>query len=74
MQKVTVAEEGQMPKSCMVTATETPNRILKYYAINPETKIVYMNGKILSKEDMKKPIKAIGNIFLSVKNKTVIRA
>ena len=52
---------------------ETPNQILEHYNINPETKIVYMNGKILSREKMNTLIPETGTVHLAIRNKTVIR-
>lgn len=72
MCKVTVTDEDGMSKSILVSK-ETPNQILKHFNINPETKIVYLNGKILSREKMANPIPETGKVFLAIKNKTVMR-
>ena len=72
MCKVTLTDEDGIFKTCLVS-NETVNQVLEHFRINPDTKIVYMDGKILSKEKMKKPFPKTGVVHLAVKNKTVIR-
>ncbi len=72
MCKVTLSDEDGLFKICLVS-NETPYQILKYYNINPDTKIVYLNGEILSKERMRKVILENNSVHLTVRNKTVMR-
>ena len=72
MRKVFLAVEGEDLKTFVINF-ETPNQILEHYHINPETKNVYINGVLLSKQKMNKPIGLSGNIFMAVKNKTITR-
>lgn len=72
MCKVTLSDEEGLFKTCLVS-NETPNQILEHYKINPDTKIVYLNGQILSREKMGKPIPDTGLVHLAIKNKTATR-
>ena len=72
MCKVTLTDEDGVFRTCLVS-NETTNQILQHFNINPDTKIVYLNGKILSREKMNKPIPSSGIVHLAVKNKSVIR-
>lgn len=73
MCKVTLTDDEGVFRTFLATK-ETPNQILEHYNINPNTKIVYMNGKILSRDKMNSSIPESGTIHLAVKNKTVMRA
>jgi len=72
MCKITLTEEDGEYRTCLVSS-ETPTEILRHFRINPQTKIVYMNGKILSEEKMNKPINCTGTVHLAVKDKTFMR-
>jgi sulfur carrier protein ThiS len=72
MCKVTLSCEDGDYNTCLVSK-ETPEKILRHFHINPNTKIVYMNGKILSKDEISNTILETGTVHLSVKNKTVTR-
>ena len=72
MCKVTLSYEDGSYKTCLVS-NETPDKILRHFCINPATKIVYMNGKILSKDDMAKTIPETGSVHFSIQNRTVLR-
>jgi len=72
MCKVTLTNEDGVFKSCFVS-NETTNQILEHFNINPDTKIVYMNGRIMSKEKMNKPIPELGIVHFAIKNKTIMR-
>lgn len=72
MCKLVLTEEDSDVRTCLVSS-ETPLEILKHFKINPQTKIVYLNGKILSEEKMNNPINCTGTVYLAVKNKTYMR-
>ena len=72
MCKVILTEEDGEVRTCLASK-ETPLEILKHFRINPQTKIIYLNGKALSEEKMKKPIDSNGTVYLAVKNKTYMR-
>lgn len=72
MCKVIVMDEDGL-SSAYIATKETPNQILEHCKINPKTKIVYMNGKILSNEKMKAPLPETGVVHLAIRNKTVTR-
>lgn len=73
MCKITLIGDDHISRTCIITESETPVQILRYFNINPLTKIVYMNGTILSETQMCSPIRKTGSVYLSVRNKTVIR-
>lgn len=70
MCKAILSDEEGMYKTILVSK-ETPSQILAHYKINPDTKIVYLNGKILSREKMNKPIPEIGTVHIAIKNRTI---
>ena len=72
MCKVTITDENGFYKSC-VASNETPKQILEHYTIDVDKKIVYLNGKILSRGDLMVPVPNSGAINLAVRNKLVIR-
>ena len=72
MCKVTLTDEEGLYKT-FLASKETPNQILEHFKINPDTKIVYLNGRILSREKMNKQFPDVGNVHLANKNKTVMR-
>ena len=72
MCKVVVTDEDGFFKTCIISK-ETPNKLLEHFKFNPDTKIVYLNGKILSREKMAQPIPEKGTVHLAIKNKTVMR-
>jgi len=72
MQRVTLVDEGES-RTFLISGTETPCQILSHYHMNPDLKIVYLNGQILSRAKMNTPINITGNVYISVHNKTVIR-
>jgi len=74
MRKVVLTDENEdESKTCYISETETPRKILEHFNISPDTKIVYVNGVIISNEKMKEPIRARAPIFMSIHNKTVMR-
>lgn len=74
MQKISVMYEDDTCKQVIVSETETPNQILVHFNMNPDTKIVYINGAILSREKMGMPVGGYSRpTFMVVKNKAVIR-
>lgn len=73
MQRVTLVDEDHTSKTFLISGTETPYQILSYYHMNPDLKIVYLNGQIISNERMKIPIGTMGNIYISVRNKAITR-
>ena len=73
MCKITLSDEDGTYKTCLASETETPIGILQHFHVNPDTKIVYLNGKILSREKMAKPIPNTGLVHLAIRNKTVMR-
>lgn len=72
MCKVIMTDEDGFHKTCIISK-ETPNELLKHFNFNPDTKIVYLNGKILSREKMAQPIPETGTVHLAIKNKTIMR-
>ena len=75
MQKVVLTgEEDEETRIMYISPNETVNDILIHCSYNPDRKIVYLNGEILSREKMTQPIRRTGCIFMSVQNKTVMRA
>lgn len=70
MCKVTVSDDDGLYQTCLVS-DESPSQILMHFRIDPEKKIVYLNGKILSKEKMEQPIPEIGFVHLAVKDKVI---
>lgn len=60
-------------RNIAITGEETVNDILEFFHINPQTKIVYKNGKILSRDMMNEPLPKNGTVHLTVKNKTIYR-
>ena len=72
MCKVTLFFEDGEYNTCYVSK-ETPEKILRHFGVNLNTKIIYMNGKMLSKEEMNKMIPETGIVHFSIKNKTVMR-
>ena len=72
MCKVVITDDDGFFKSCVISK-ETPNELLKHFKFNPDTKIVYMDGKILSKEKMAQPIPETKTVHLVIKNKTIMR-
>jgi len=72
MCKVTVSDEEGMYKTCYIFR-ESPYSIMKYYKINPNTKIVYMNGEALSGKDLMKQIPEGNPVHLVIKNRTATR-
>lgn len=72
MCKVTLTFEDGTFKSCFV-AKETPDTIFKHFRVDTSTKIVYMNGKALSKDNMCKMMPDSGLVHFAVRNKTVMR-
>ena len=73
MTKVTLVEEEEDYETCMISGQETPIEILRHFGIHPEYNIVYINGRLVTSQKMTEPIKATGNIFLSVQRKTLKR-
>ncbi len=71
MRKVNLIDEDGC-KTCMIEGIETPNKILKHFFVDTKTKIIYLNGSILSKEKMDSPIPGTGTVFLAVRDKTVM--
>lgn len=72
MCKVVITDEDGFFKTCIISK-ETPNELLEHFKFNPDTKIVYLNGKILSRGKMAQPITEKGTVHLVIKNKTVMR-
>ena len=59
--------------SIVVSANETPVNILKHYGYDPDVKIVYVNGEILSREKMKMPFGGSRVVFMAIRNKLYMR-
>lgn len=64
---------GAKHKNIIVTSNETINDILVYLHLNPETKIVYRNGKILSREKMNSHLPDSGTVYLVIRSKAITR-
>jgi len=74
MQKVVLkGEDDEETKILYISPGETVIDILKHCSYNPDRKIVYVNGEILSREKMYLPVKQANCVFMSVQNKTVMR-
>lgn len=73
MCRVTVTDEDGLYQTCLVE-NETPRGILRHFRINPETKIVYMNGKILTKDQMIERVPEYGMVHIAIENRTTLRA
>lgn len=70
MCKVTMTDENNNFKICYVSH-ESAKQILRHFKINPETKDVYMNGKILSMETMDNLFPETGSVHLVVRAKEI---
>jgi hypothetical protein len=67
MCKVTVINEDNITRTCAVIGQETPQQIIRYFGWFSETKAIYMNGSLLSKEQLTIPIPKLDKIFLSIR-------
>ena len=70
---ILISEDEEESRTCMVTSDETPIHILKHYGIDTRTKIVYIDGQIISNEKMHLPLNREGRVFLAIKPKTYVR-
>ena len=60
-------------KSVLAGDSDTPYQLLSHYNIDPKTKHVYMNGRLLSNQAMEKPFSEITKskmLFIAVRYKT----
>ena len=73
MCKVMLVDEESGMKNFVISEMETINQILLHYNMDPDKKIVYLNGSILSRTRMEQPLNMTGTAFLAVKNKRYIR-
>lgn len=71
MPKITLIEEGKERRTVVITEQETPVQILQFFHINPDTKVVALNGTILSRVQMNLPIRTKTNAYLAVWSRSV---
>lgn len=71
MQKI-VFTKGTTQTS-VVTDNETPEEILKFFHVNPTTNYIYVNGKIITSEEIKKPFPKTSTVYITVKTKSSTR-
>lgn len=70
MPQITIIEEGKERRKVKITEQESPIEILKFFHINPDTKIVALNGTVLSRTQMQMPICTRTNSYLAVWSKS----
>lgn len=71
MCNVSIMDDDGNHKNVVATNNETINDILRHLHINPDTKIVYKNGKILSREKMEKCLPDSGTVHLVIKRRSI---
>jgi hypothetical protein len=72
MCRVTVTDEEGMYKTCLIEK-ETPRGLLNHFRINPDTKNVYMNGKMLTKEELSVFIPENRPVHIAIESKATLR-
>ncbi len=71
MCNVSVTDEYGEHKNVIASEQDTVNDVLKFLGLNPETKIVYKNGKILSRENMNVHLPHTGIVHLAIRTRTI---
>lgn len=59
-------------KSVLAEDSDTPYQLLSHYKIDPKTKHIYLNGRLLSNQALEKPFNNLTNnnkIFIAVRYK-----
>lgn len=71
MCNVSITDEYGKHKNVIASQEDTVNDILRFLGLNPDTKIVYKNGKILSREKMETHLPQTGIVHLVIRTRTI---